>query len=281
MPRDIVTVFSKTDIAAPSGRRPVIVSFEGEFNFAGVYQAQPKETLRQLVVRAGGLTERAYVFGAHFMRESTRREQEERLRTALDRLEQDLQRAAVTRSQNVVTPDDAATVKQEIEAQRGLDSPHHAGEIPAGLRCVKEGQVRCGDPDSPPLKAGALERLLRDFMAVNMANIRLAQRYDAAFLNYLIDSERYNTQWDKSQIEQWATALCARLNQDSPDSVRFEIEVEKGEEGFDLNLSKFTHGVTRSKRIRQDFFLGPEYRMIGRLADTLFGLVHWRQGGSR
>jgi DNA gyrase subunit B len=134
------------------------------------------------------------------------------------------------------------------------------------------------DPDSPPLKAGALERLLRDFMAVNLANIRLAQRYDAAFLNYLIDSERYNTKWDKPKIEQWATALCARLNQDSPDSVRFEIEVEKGEEGFDLNLRKFTHGVTRSKRIRQDFFLGPEYRMIGRLADTLFGLV---QPGAR
>jgi DNA gyrase subunit B len=129
------------------------------------------------------------------------------------------------------------------------------------------------DPDSPPLKSAALEQLLRDFMAVSMANLRLAQRYDAAFLNYLIDSERYNSDWDKPRIEQWATALCTRLNQDSPDSVRFEIEVEKGEEGFDLNLSKFTHGVTRSKRVRQDFFLGPEYRMIGRLADTLFGLV--------
>jgi protein involved in polysaccharide export with SLBB domain len=120
MPGDIVTIFSKTDIAAPSGRRPVVVSLEGEFNFAGVYQAQPKETLRQLVVRAGGLTERAYVFGAHFMRESTRREQEERLRVALDRFEQDLQRAAVTRAQSVLSPEDAASLKQEAEAQRAL-----------------------------------------------------------------------------------------------------------------------------------------------------------------
>ncbi len=129
------------------------------------------------------------------------------------------------------------------------------------------------DPDAPALKAGALEQLLRDFMVVNLTNLRLSQRYDAAFLNYLIDSERYSTEWDRQRIEQWSVALCARLNQDSPDSVHFEIEVEKGEEGFDLNLSKFTHGVTRTKRIRQDFFLGPEYRMIGRLADTLFGLV--------
>ena len=120
MPGDIVTVFSKTDVAAPAARRPVVVSLEGEFNFAGVYQAQPKETLRQLVVRVGGLTERAYVFGAQFMRESTRRDQEERLREALDRLEQDVQRAAVTRAQSVVSAEDAASLKQQAEAQRAL-----------------------------------------------------------------------------------------------------------------------------------------------------------------
>jgi protein involved in polysaccharide export with SLBB domain len=120
MPGDIVTVFSKTDVAAPAARRPVVVSLEGEFNFAGVYQAQPRETLRQLVVRVGGLTERAYVFGAHFMRESTRREQEERLRQTLDRLEADVQRAAVARAQSVVASEDAAALKQQAEAQQAL-----------------------------------------------------------------------------------------------------------------------------------------------------------------
>jgi polysaccharide export outer membrane protein len=120
MAGDVVTVFSKTDVAAPAARRPVIVRLEGEFETAGVYQAAPKETLRELVQRVGGLTERAYVFGAQFMRESTRREQEERLKVALDRLEQDLQRAAVTRTQSAVTPEDTASVKQEINAQRDL-----------------------------------------------------------------------------------------------------------------------------------------------------------------
>src|SRR5687767_13026029 len=115
MPGDGVTVFSKSDVAAPAARRPVVVSLEGEFNFAGVYQAHPKETLRQLIVRVGGLTERAYVFGTQFTRESTRRNQEERLRQALDQLEQDVQRASVTRAQSITTPEEAATLKQEIE----------------------------------------------------------------------------------------------------------------------------------------------------------------------
>jgi polysaccharide biosynthesis/export protein len=118
MPGDVVTVFSKSDVAAPSARRPVIVSLEGEFPFAGVYQAQPSETLRQLVVRIGGLTPNAYLFGAEFTRESTRRNQEERFRQAVVQYEQDLQRAAAARARNVTSAEEAASLKAEAEAQQ-------------------------------------------------------------------------------------------------------------------------------------------------------------------
>ncbi len=122
LPGDVVTVFSKTDVAAPAERRPVIVSLEGEFNFAGVYQAKPKETLRQLISRVGGFTPKAYLFGTDFTRESTRKEQEERLKAALDQLEQDMQRASVTRARSVTSPEEAASLKQEADAQRSLIS---------------------------------------------------------------------------------------------------------------------------------------------------------------
>jgi polysaccharide biosynthesis/export protein len=117
---DIVTVFSKSDITAAAERRSVVVSLEGEFNFAGVYQAQPGETLRQLVIRVGGVTPQGYIFGAQFTRESTRREQEERLKQAVDQLEQDVQRAAVARSQNILSAEDAAGLKQQAESQHTL-----------------------------------------------------------------------------------------------------------------------------------------------------------------
>ena len=119
-PGDIVTVFSKGDVNAPAGRRPVVVRLEGEFNHAGVYQALQGETLRQLVMRVGGVTDQAYVFGAEFMRESTRRQQEERLRQALIQYEQDLQRAAANRARNVTSAEDAASLKAEAEAQQSM-----------------------------------------------------------------------------------------------------------------------------------------------------------------
>jgi len=71
-------------------------------------------------VRAGGVTPNAYLFGAALTRESTRRSQEERLKQALDQLEQDVQRAAATRAQNTVSQEDAAALRQETEAQRAL-----------------------------------------------------------------------------------------------------------------------------------------------------------------
>jgi protein involved in polysaccharide export with SLBB domain len=119
-PGDIVTVFSKSDINAPAGRRPVVVQLQGEFNNAGVYQALQGETLRQLIVRVGGLTRQAYLFGAEFTRESTRKQQEERLRQALVQFEQDLQRAAAARARNVTSAEDAASLKAEAEAQESI-----------------------------------------------------------------------------------------------------------------------------------------------------------------
>jgi DNA gyrase subunit B len=65
----------------------------------------------------------------------------------------------------------------------------------------------------------------------------------------------------------------ARLKEKSATSIHYELEVIKGEEGHDLLLKKAIHGVVEEKRITADFFLGPEYRLIGRLADTLNGLI--------
>ena len=65
----------------------------------------------------------------------------------------------------------------------------------------------------------------------------------------------------------------ARLKEKSAISINYQLEVVKGEEGHDLLLKKAIHGVVDEKRITPDFFLGPEYRLIGKLADTLYGLI--------
>ena len=46
-----------------------------------------------------------------------------------------------------------------------------------------------------------------------------------------------------------------------------------GADGDEVVLSKVTHGVSEDTVIGKSFFRGPEYRLIGQLADTLHGLV--------
>ena len=119
-PGDIITVFSKEDIRVPISRQTRYIRLEGEFNSSGVHQIMPGETLRQLVARVGGLAPNAYLFGAQFTRESTRLQQEKTLEEALNRLERDMQRFNALRSQNVTSPEDAASLKQQADNQQAL-----------------------------------------------------------------------------------------------------------------------------------------------------------------
>ncbi len=84
---DVVTIFSKADLRVPTSQQTRFVKLEGEFLAAGVYSVLPGETLRHLLVRAGGLTNDAYLYASEFTRESTRRVQAQRLQEYADALE--------------------------------------------------------------------------------------------------------------------------------------------------------------------------------------------------
>jgi protein involved in polysaccharide export with SLBB domain len=94
-PGDIVTVFSQDDIHQPMDRQTKYVRLEGEFTHAGVYSVLPGETLRSLVARAGGLTDKAYLYGAEFTRKSTQVIEAQRLKEYADRLEHQLARSSI------------------------------------------------------------------------------------------------------------------------------------------------------------------------------------------
>jgi len=129
------------------------------------------------------------------------------------------------------------------------------------------------DPEAPPLKGEGLEQLMRDYLTVHLTNARLARSFDPLFLEQLIDIERFSNDWDKSEMEDWCAEMTTRLGAKSPPSVRYKLSVIQGEEGSELLFSKMTHGVTEDKPIKAHFFKGPEYRLIGKLADTLHGLI--------
>ncbi len=119
---DVITIFSKDDIKVPIAERSVYVRLEGEVSFSGVYKALPGETLRQLIVRVGGLTPHAYLFGAELNRESVRLMQQKRLQEMTDRMEADIKRNLADKQHSATTSDEANSAKLQAEAQASLVS---------------------------------------------------------------------------------------------------------------------------------------------------------------
>jgi protein involved in polysaccharide export with SLBB domain len=110
MPGDVVTIFSKADIRVPQAQQTRYVRLEGEFVSSGVYSVLPGETLRQLVQRAGGLTPEAYLYGAEFTRESTRRVQQQRLNEYIDQITLQVSTNATNNAGRAISAQDTAAL---------------------------------------------------------------------------------------------------------------------------------------------------------------------------
>ncbi len=109
LPGDVVTLFSKSDIRVPTAQQTRFVRLEGEFIASGVYSVHPGETLRQLLARAGGFTEDAYLYASEFTRESTRRVQVQRLQEYADSLETQITSEAARNARSLTASADLAS----------------------------------------------------------------------------------------------------------------------------------------------------------------------------
>ena len=117
---DHVIIYARKDFEQPETRKLRLVRVEGEVQRPGIYSAAVGESLVSLLQRAGGITEAAYVFGTVFTRISARKQEEQRIKLAVDRVEQDFYRRMATRTQNVVPAEDGAVMNSEMESVRTL-----------------------------------------------------------------------------------------------------------------------------------------------------------------
>lgn len=87
------------------------VTINGEVRFPGVYTVGRGEKLSSVISRAGGYTDKAYLFGAKFTRKAVREQQQKRMDEVLQRSERD-----ITQKQLALTS--TASSKEELEATR-------------------------------------------------------------------------------------------------------------------------------------------------------------------
>lgn len=89
-PGDVVTIFSRADLELPMEKHASFVRLGGEVNAPGVYRVNPGDTLRDVVEKAGGLTQHSYLYASIFTRVSTRVAQEAQLRQSSEQMQREL-----------------------------------------------------------------------------------------------------------------------------------------------------------------------------------------------
>lgn len=150
-PGDVVTIFGVKDVPVPVAKRQRYVEVRGEVNVPGIYEVALGDTLDQVIVRAGGLTPSAYLYGSTFTRESTRQQQQANLEVVKRRLQADVSNQSaelVQNTKNVLTgATDAAAIQLQLqEKKRALES---ISELKASGRIALELDPR--RPELPDL----------------------------------------------------------------------------------------------------------------------------------
>ena len=152
---DVVTVFSAEDVRIPQAKRRVIVRLEGEVQRPGIYQVAPNETLTELLIKAGGLTQNAYLFGSAFYREEVRKQQTENLEKLLRRLEAETASSFAQVAQSGGAAADSSVIQAKLAAATAAQK-----KSLERLKSVKaEGRISLSLPASLRMSLNELPRI--------------------------------------------------------------------------------------------------------------------------
>ncbi|WP_176963182.1 SLBB domain-containing protein [Mariprofundus sp. NF] len=127
------------------------VELKGEVKFPGVYTIENGETIEQLLQRAGGLTDSAYVQAAIFTRESIKEEQSKQMKEAATRLQREIAQMETAYS-SINDP------KILAEKQRGLSSAENVLEALLDLK--PQGRLLIDMDNKGKLRAGSTLKLI-------------------------------------------------------------------------------------------------------------------------
>jgi len=112
----------------PEWRKERYITLSGEFIFPAKYIIKKGERLSSVIERAGGYTDKAYLRGAVFTRESVRVLQQRQIDEMVDRLERELMSVGTAEISTALGPEEAKIKEIEIKQKR---------EFVAKLRQVK------------------------------------------------------------------------------------------------------------------------------------------------
>ncbi len=129
--------------------------------------------------------------------------------------------------------------------------------------------------EAPPMSSEALSGLAEFHAMVSSIIDRRARYVDRKFLEGLIHSEPVDETLleNKGKLDQWLADMADALNADEPPHSQYILERVKTESGYDIQLTRKTHGIERIQLISGDFFQSADYKKMLDLRAHLDGLI--------
>jgi protein involved in polysaccharide export with SLBB domain len=127
------------------------VSIVGEVRFPGIYPIRRGETLREVIKRAGGLTDLAFSRGAVYTREDLREREQRQLQLLAERLQRDLASLSLQAAQSGES-DSAEAMSVGQSLLRDLQSTQAVGRLVINLDDVMTAET--GEPSNLIVRAG-------------------------------------------------------------------------------------------------------------------------------
>lgn len=117
---DVIDILSSKDVRNPIEYHPTFVFVDGEVNKPGVYELKTGESITSLINRAGGTTQKAYLFGMEIDRLSVKKKQKVVLNQMLDQAQQSLIAQSSAAGLNVINAGQAQIQAQVLQSQQAL-----------------------------------------------------------------------------------------------------------------------------------------------------------------
>ncbi len=116
-PGDVVNVLSAKDVRTSIASGPIYIFVDGEVNSPGVYELKAGNTLKDAIESAGGITNKAYVFGMELDRDSVKKQQSAALNQMLDQAQQTILAQSTSSYGNVASKDQGMIQRMAMQQQ--------------------------------------------------------------------------------------------------------------------------------------------------------------------
>jgi DNA gyrase subunit B len=126
------------------------------------------------------------------------------------------------------------------------------------------------------IEGSALEKLCRDYIAVQSIISRLAQRYNSELLNAVIELPTLEEAQlkDESAMLSYTAQLENATSSERDGEVSYKGECAASADGrYEIIMHRYQHGTSSNTRLDSEFFRSGEYRTISSLGVTLRDLL--------